>query len=204
MKPRPRRYESLVRTAQAGETRRRIARAARELFVARGWAQTTIREVARRAEVSVPTVYSAYGNKKGLALALVDAMDLEADPDALVAELDDSPPDRQLRAAVGFDRRLFQHSGDLIRLLREAARTEPELAETHLAGPRRGEQALLALLNTWPSGTLRLDRDPRRAVAVYTAIVTVDGFTELTRTRGWRPEEVEELWIGILTRELLG
>ncbi|MEV0201787.1 TetR family transcriptional regulator [Nonomuraea sp. NPDC050691] len=42
-----RRYDSLRRTAQALETRAEIARAARRLFVERGWAATTVRDVAR-------------------------------------------------------------------------------------------------------------------------------------------------------------
>lgn len=200
----PRRYESLIRTAQADATRRRIAAAARELFVEHGWAKTTIRQVAQRAEVSVPTVYSAYGNKKGLALALVDAMDLAADPDRGAAELAEAQgdPARQLAVAVGFDRRLCEHSGDLMLLLREAARTEPELAEAHRLGPRRGMAALSRVFGDWPAGTLRDGYDPGRAVAVYTAIVTVDAYLGLVE-RGWRPEEIEGLWLGLLTRELL-
>ncbi|ADD45245.1 TetR/AcrR family transcriptional regulator [Stackebrandtia nassauensis] len=203
MESQRRRYESLVRTARADETRQRIAHAARELFVSHGWAHTTVREVARRAEVSVPTVYSAYGNKKGLALAVVDSMDLTADPSALVTELADSPPRQQLAAAIGFDCRLFQHSGDLIRLLREAARTEPELADIHRAGPRRGEEALLALVSSWPRGTLRDGLTPQLAVDTYAAVCTPDTYADLTGPRGWTPDDVQRLWTDLLTRELL-
>lgn len=205
MTSRTRRYQSLIRTAQADATRRRIAGAARELFVSHGWAKTTVREVARQAEVSVPTVYSAYGNKKGLAMALVDAMDLAADPDRVLSELEQAgdDPAGQLAAAVGFDRRLLEGSGDLVLALREAARTEPELAEAHRIGPRRGAEALLRLFAGWPDGTLRAGREPARAVDVYTAVVGVESFLELTRSRGWKPEEVQTLWTDLLVRELL-
>ncbi|MEW9527408.1 TetR family transcriptional regulator [Microbispora sp. NPDC049125] len=37
-----------------------MASTARTLFEAKGWAQTTIRGVAREARVSVPTVYAVY------------------------------------------------------------------------------------------------------------------------------------------------
>src|SRR3954447_24342764 len=75
----PRRYDSLRRLEQAQRTRADIAEAARRLFVDQGWAATTIRDVAREARVSVPTVYAAYENKTGLVRALADAADLTAD-----------------------------------------------------------------------------------------------------------------------------
>jgi AcrR family transcriptional regulator len=204
--PERRQYESLVRTARAGETRRAIAAAARRLFVTRGWEQTTVREVAREAGVSVPTVYSAYGNKTGLALALVDAADVAAEPERLIEELtaagDD--PARQLAAAIGFDRRMFERSGDVLMLIREAGRTNPELAAAHREGPRRGEQARLRVFASWPAGTLRDGLTPRTGSDIYAAICGVAAYTELTSERGWEPERVERWWIDCVTRELLG
>lgn len=201
-----RRYASLVRTAQADETRQRIAHAARQLFVSHGWGQTTIREVAREAGVSVPTVYAAYGNKKGLAVALVDAGDLAAEPARAVAELAaaDGDPPRQLAASVAFDRRLLERAGDVITLLRDASRTEPELATAYREGPRRGDEARLHVFSSWPAGTLRDRLDPQSAVDIYAAICSIDAYTELTSVRGWAPDRVERWWTEVLTRELLG
>jgi AcrR family transcriptional regulator len=203
--PGRRRYDSLVRTAQADETRRRIATAARRLFVSYGWGQTTVREVAREAGVSVPTVYSAYGNKKGLAMALMDAADLAADPDRVVAELAAAAgdPPRQLAASVAFDRRLAERAGDVLILLREAARTEPDLAAAHREGPRRGDEARLRVFSSWPAGTLREGVDPQTAVDIYAAVCSIDAYTELTVERGWSPDRVERWWAAALTRELL-
>src|SRR5688500_6896750 len=93
-----RRYDSLRRETQAQQTRAGIADAARRLFLARGWAATTVRDVAREAGVSVPTVYAAYGNKAGLTRALADSADLAADAPRMLAELADpaADPVRQL------------------------------------------------------------------------------------------------------------
>ena len=63
-------YDSPTRRAQAEQTRRQIAHAARTLFVERGWSGTRVRDVAAAAGVSEPTVYAVYGNKAGLAMAL--------------------------------------------------------------------------------------------------------------------------------------
>ena len=61
-----RRYTSTRRNEQARETRLRVIRAARELFVAQGYGRTTLAEVAREAGVAVETVYAAFGNKATL------------------------------------------------------------------------------------------------------------------------------------------
>jgi AcrR family transcriptional regulator len=200
-----RQYDSLLRTARADDTRDRIAAAARALFVSRGWGNTTVREVARQAGVSVPTVYAVYGNKKGLATALMDAADLAADPLRALAEAQAAAgdPPRQLRASVAFDRRLFERAGDVITLLRDAGRTEPDLAAAHREGPRRGDQARLRIFSSWPAGTLREGVDPQRAVDVYAAVCSIDAYRELTLERGWTPDEVQQWWAETLTRELL-
>jgi AcrR family transcriptional regulator len=56
-------YRSAVREESAGLTRRRIVDAAAELFVARGYAGTTIDAVADRAGVSRRTVFTSVGSK---------------------------------------------------------------------------------------------------------------------------------------------
>lgn len=204
-RPERRRYDSVLRSAQADDTRRQIAQAARRLFVSRGWGRTTVRDVAREAGVSVPTVYAVYGNKKGLAMALMDAADLAADPARALAEVEGAAGDpvRQLAASVAFDRRLFERAGDLLTLLREAGRSEPELAAASREGPRRGDEARLRVFSSWPAGTLRAGLDPQSAVDVYAAVCSVDAYTELTSQRGWAPDRVERWWTAALTRELL-
>ncbi|MBA2310539.1 MAG: TetR/AcrR family transcriptional regulator [Pseudonocardiales bacterium] len=61
-----RQYDSSRRQEQARENRRRILQAAHELFVNRGYGQTTIADVAAAAGVAVETVYAAYRNKATL------------------------------------------------------------------------------------------------------------------------------------------
>ncbi len=56
-------YDSSRRQEQAQETRTRVLRAAHDLFVGQGYGRTTIADVARVAEVSPETIYSAFGNK---------------------------------------------------------------------------------------------------------------------------------------------
>ncbi|WP_405614216.1 TetR/AcrR family transcriptional regulator [Streptomyces sp. NBC_01508] len=227
-----RRYDSLRRAAQARETRAEIARAARELFVSRGWAETTVRDVAREAGVSVPTVYGAYGDKVGLVRALADAADLAADVPRMLAELEDAAqgtaagpasdgPRRQLAAMAAYDRRLFERAGDVILLLREAGRTEPALAAGYREGRRQADETRTQVFSSWPDGSdgsdgsdradradraggvLRQGLDVASAVDVYAAMCNIDVYTTLTEERGWPPERVERWWADALGRELL-
>ncbi|MEQ4722179.1 helix-turn-helix domain-containing protein [Nonomuraea sp. B19D2] len=200
-----RRYDSLRRTAQALETRAEIARAARRLFVDRGWAATTVRDVAREAGVSVPTVYSVYGNKTGLTRALADAADLSADPAQQLAELEAAAQDpaRQLAAMAGFDRRLYERAGDVITLLREAGRSEPELAAVYRDGRRRADKTRMAVFSSWPAGVLREGLDVAAAADIYAGLCSIDVYATLTAERGWPPDRVERWWRAALVRELL-
>ncbi|WP_040805372.1 TetR/AcrR family transcriptional regulator [Nocardia concava] len=200
-----RRYDSLRRTAQAQETGAAISRAARELFVAHGWAATTVRDVARAAGVSVPTVYAAYGNKTGLTRALIDAADLSADVPALIAELDSAAgdPARQLAAFAAYDRRLFERAGDVIALVREAGRTEPELAAAYTEGRSRGDRSRREIFASWPDGTLRPGLEVATAVDVCAALCNIDAYATLTWERGWSPDRVQQWWTEALARELL-
>lgn len=61
-----RKYDSPRRKAQARQTRREIMRAAHELFVDRGYGNTTMRDIAKGAGVAIETVYAVFGSKTSL------------------------------------------------------------------------------------------------------------------------------------------
>lgn len=145
-----------------GRTRADIAATARRLFVSRGWSGTRVRDVAAEAGVAESTVYPVYGNKPGLALALVDAIDADAGLDDTSAEIsrDGGDPAGQLAAMVGFDRRLFERGGDVVGLLSDAGRSEPDLAAAYQQGRARADQVRQRLFATWPTETFREGMDP--------------------------------------------
>jgi AcrR family transcriptional regulator len=82
-------YRSPVRAERARRTRAAVLAAAHDLFVARGYAATTIRAVAAAAGVSVPTVEQAFGTKRTLLKQVVDVA--RAGDDEPVAVLDRAP-----------------------------------------------------------------------------------------------------------------
>ncbi|MCV7408145.1 TetR family transcriptional regulator [Mycobacterium florentinum] len=68
----PRRYDSTRRRQQAQHNRDAVLAAARQRFLAQGYAATTIAEIARDASVSAETVYKTFATKAGVLKALFD------------------------------------------------------------------------------------------------------------------------------------
>ena len=198
-------YDSPKRRAQAEETRRAIAAAARTLFLERGWAATRVRDVAAAAGVSEPTVFAVYGNKAGLATGLLDSLDDAADPMRALRELDEATgdPHRQLAVFLEFDRRLFEHGAEAIVVIREAGRSKPELAGLIDQGRARGDRNRRRIFRSWPEGTFRDGVDVDRARDIYAALSHVDSYLVLTRERGWTAQQVEDFWISSLSELLL-
>ncbi|MEV0201786.1 hypothetical protein [Nonomuraea sp. NPDC050691] len=104
---------------------------------------------------------------------------------------------------TGFDRRLYERAGDVIVLLREAGRTEPELATVYRDGRERADEIRATVFSSWPAGVLRPGLDVPAALDVYAGLCSVDVYVTLTAERGWPPGRVERWWSEVLVRELL-
>lgn len=202
---RRRAYDSPRRREQARATRAAIAHAARRRFLAHGWAGTRVRDVAADAGVAEATVYAVYGSKAGLAHALVDSVDLTAEVAASAADITtrDDEPATQLAALVAADRRLFEHGGDVIALLRDGGRTEDGLRAAYQQGRRRANHIRRAVFTTWPADALRPGVDVDHAADTFAAICNIDVYGVLVDERGWTPGQVEAWWRQSLQRLLL-
>lgn len=67
-----------LRQRQKEERRRAIASAATDLFRERGYAGTTLEEIAARAGVSVPTIFKYFAGKQAILLEMLAAADRQA------------------------------------------------------------------------------------------------------------------------------
>lgn len=200
-----RKYDSPARREQAEATRKQIADAARRAFIERGWAGTRVRDVAAEAGVSEATVFAIHGNKAGLARSLLDTVDAAAGVPLLMSDLKaaEGDPAAQLAAWVTFDRGLFERGYDLIVMMREAQRSEPDIDAAYKEGRRRGSEAQRSMFRSWPADVLREGVTPERASDIFAGLCNVDVYRVLTEERGWTPDQVEEWWRGALTALLL-
>ena len=85
-----------VRKSQKEATRQRVLTAARDLFETRGYEETTVREIARQAQVSVGSVFTTFSSKGDiLSQVMADRLDaLYAELDRVAPHLRGSTPDR--------------------------------------------------------------------------------------------------------------
>ena len=66
MKKRSRPYLSDIRSQAAGATRARVLQASKALFGTRGIDRVTIEQIAKKAKVSVSTIFTLYKSKEGI------------------------------------------------------------------------------------------------------------------------------------------
>jgi AcrR family transcriptional regulator len=148
--------------ADADATKSRILESAHHLFASHGVGSTSIRDVAKRAGVSLAMVHHYFGSKDGLYVACVDAM--YAELAALRAELETaflgatSVDDLLVRAiteAYGFARKHKDAVRLLMRTTVDAGELTPKGREFHLAFLAGGTTAIAALSGREPT-SLRL------------------------------------------------
>jgi AcrR family transcriptional regulator len=198
-----RRYRSPRRAQQATETRGAVLAAATELFSTRGWARTSVRDVAGRAGVSVETVHSTHGTKIDLLLSAVDAGvvgDLE--PVALAErsefeDLHDGTLAECSRAAARLAVTVNRRTAGLHRALREAAAAEPETAGARLREmeERRRTDVAKGLALMPGVDVSNEERDgiwAVTAVEVYELLVTLSGWT-VEQYEHWLTDAIERL-----------
>ena len=194
-----------MREELAHRTKLLIAQAARERFVEAGWAGTSVRSVAMAAGVSEATVYAVYGTKAGLAVSLVDSADADADVDRVMRELDRATgdPRAQVAAFVGFDRRLFEHGGDALRVMVEGMRNEPALAAAYDEGRGRGDQTRRDVFSTWPASVRRKGVTLQRALDAYAITVSLPVYDIAVQERGWDADRLERWWVDTVADQIL-
>jgi AcrR family transcriptional regulator len=209
VKPR-RRYESPRRREQAEATRRAILDAAEGLFGERGYAGTSVAEIAEAAGVALKTVYAAFGTKAEVLRALWN-LRLRGDEEPVavqdrpwVLEVLAEPDARRRLALVARNARVVrERTATLSEIVRQAAPSEPQIAELW----ERFQRELYELGMRRIAETLERDGvlagDVARAADVLWTLVHPDTFLLLVRERGWTAEAYERWLAEALCRELL-
>jgi AcrR family transcriptional regulator len=183
----------VVRADCAGDRGGDILRAARSLFAERGYAATSINDIAEQAGVAIQTIYARLGSKRGMLLALIDLIDEEAGVEPLAPEVMSAPtPLAALRAGVRVTRSFQERCGDIIEALFTAVGAEPELADAVAERQRRHrEGARLTINRIQELHGLRNDVAPQRAQALLALSTNHEAWRELIRgyQLDWDPAE---------------
>ena len=206
-----RRYHSPLRAEQADGTRRRVLAAARELFLARGYAGTTVAAVAEAAGVSPDTIYVSLGGKQGLlegvmSLARSDPedpahRDQEHRRDGVAALAD---PHQRLRRLVELSCETLARIGPVHAVLRGAADGHPFAAELYGRMLRLRLELQARNLETYLGGSLRAGLTLVRAAEHYSALLSPELYHLLTVERRWTTRRYASWVTDLLDRDLLG
>jgi AcrR family transcriptional regulator len=183
-------------------TRQRIRDAARDLFLARGYASATIVEIARTAGVAPQTVYFSYGSKAAVLSAVIDAEivgDLEPIPlldrPAVKRVAKAADPADRLRRAVDLLCAVTERVAPAYEIARSGA-IDPEvkaLLDRHEQDRRRTHRALVELIGD----DLRDDLDLDEATDRLYALASHDVYWLLVHRCRWTSQR----WRRLIQRE---
>lgn len=203
-KPRNTTRQREAGAAARAETTRRLLVAAGEEFAERGYHAATVSRIAQRAGVTVQTLYLAWGSKRALLRAHMEAA-LSGDPDAAYQEalphfIDEivGPAGTDARAAITQIAHLYRGIAERAalgwQLYRDAAATDPEVAADWraLQQLRRGSFAKLA--QHIPVGSLRSGVTVEAAIDTAWAIASPETYDLLVRLSGYSLDRYEA-WV---------
>jgi AcrR family transcriptional regulator len=205
-----RRYDSSGRRADASARRGRIVDAARRLFAERGYAVTTIDQIAREAGVSPELIYSSFGNKKELLFKVHETAVVGDDEDIPLAQRgaarairDEKSQDSQCRFGARLAREVYERSATTWRMIDEAASADPDIQPLRRQREKQRFEDVRTLVEAVASlGVLRHET-PVATDIVY-ALSSPDVFLLLVEDRNWSPDDYESWLAAALMDTLTG
>jgi len=204
-----RKYSSATRDEQAARTRARILDAASQLFLERGYARTTMKDVADLAGVARDTVHAVFGSKVRVLTALID---VRLVPDSSVANATQRPDAQAVRDEVDqrvqielfatFIAGLSTQLRPIFEILRTASAVEPEAAAVFEEMDRYRMKNMQTYAR-WIAARGPLRVSTRRAGETIWALASPDVGRMLCDELGWTQKQHASWLAGTLARTLL-
>ncbi len=195
-------YRSPSREAAAHKTRRRVSAAAAELFMAQGYAATSMRAIAQHAQVAEKTVYLQFENKSELLKRVVEEAIVGDDQPVPVAERDwfqhvlsETDPARKLQLLAKGSAALHDRTGRYFAMARGAAEVDKDAAALWAMG-KRGHASDMARLadNLEQHGLLPAGRDTRWATSLLYVMLGPETWQLMTAELGHDNDTYQE-WL---------
>lgn len=206
-----RRYDSSRRRAAAAERRARIVHTAADRFLANGYLQTTMAEIAAESGVSTDLVFRLFGNKLGVLKEVMDYVIGGDDADIPFLEREGPQTVRhstdqreQLRRfAVGITAQLGR-VGPYNALLQNAAAVEPEIAALRDDLNLRQRRLAMTTVAEWvaANGPLRDAMTVDDAAAILWTLTSSDVYAMFTEHWQWSSDRYQD-WLGHTLQETL-
>lgn len=200
-RPARRKYDNRRRRADAVARQRRIVEEAIGLFVERGFGATSVDDIAAAADVSAPTIYATFGSKSGVLARAIDVSvvgDYDDIPvmDRVLSVIEESGTQelRQFAAVAQFIRTLNERVAPVIRVMEQAASTDPAVQElrTRLISAIRADCAV-AIEKYWRTA-LRPGLPENEAADAMATMMSASVYSMLTVDMGWSPDRYQD-WL---------
>lgn len=203
-------YDSSSRKEAARLTRQSIIDAARQVFLEKGYAATTMPAVAQAAGVALDTVYATVGRKPALFRLLIETA-ISGTDRAVPAEereyvraiREEEDATRKLRIYAAALRTIQERLAPLFRVLQGAAPLDSELAALWRSiSERRAKNMRLFAADLAATGRLRTCLSAAKAADIIWSMNSPEFYLLLVEQRGWTPQEFErwlaDAWIRLL------
>ena len=224
--PRPRRVSRQRDAGEATrkETRRRVLAAAAAEFADRGFSGATVARIADRADVAVPTLYSAWGSKRALLRAVManavtgldNGFDLGLDRNFLLESKPVEPAGPALRrdpARLRDPASFLAHLAHRYRMIaersavgwktyRDGAGANADIATDWQELQQQRRETFRVLLANLPDAALRPDLTRDQAIDTAWAIASPDTHELLILRRSWTYDQYET-WVATTLRATL-
>ncbi|MGE0057734.1 MAG: TetR/AcrR family transcriptional regulator [Dehalococcoidia bacterium] len=203
-------YDSSRRQAAALQRRLAMLDAARRLFSEKGYAGTTMSDIAEAASVAVDTLYASVGTKAELFSLLLETA-LSGTAEAIpverrnyVAVIRAEPdPRRKLDIYASVVTQIWGRMAPLLHVLQTGAANDPALAQIWDDFlNRRADNLYLLVDELEPHGHLRPGLSADEAADTAWAVSSTEVYVLLTRVRGWPAERYQE-WLAESFKRLL-
>ena len=204
-----RKYSSTVRDEQAARTRARILDAASDLFLERGYARTTMKDIAERADVARDTVHAIFGNKARVLTSLIDVRlvpdagvdNITQRPDALAIK-NEADQGKQIEMFAKFIAGISTGLRPVFEVLRTASAVEPQMARVFVEMDRY-RMINMQTYAKWIAARGPLRVSTRRAGEIIWALASPDVARMLCEEIGWTESQHARWLADTLIRTLL-
>lgn len=184
-------YDSARRREQARQTRAAILDVAQRRFLEDGFAPTTIAAIANDAQVSVDTIYKAFGGKPGLVnaicqQALVGERSVPAEVRSDAIQAHERDPREIIRGWGKLTTEVAPRVAPILLLVRAAATADPDMArlQSRLRAQRL-ERMTHNARNLEGTGGLRHGLTVKRAAEIMWTYSSPELYDLLVLQRGW-------------------
>lgn len=198
-------YNSEARETQAAQTRWRILEAAKKLFQTKGFDRVTINELAKSAEVSMPTIYAIFKSKRGVLQSLIDAaLPPERFTELVNDSMQEKSPRKRLCITAKLARQIYDAERELMDILRGAIVVAPELKKLEMEREgRRYERQGEYVKEMIEGGHLSKGLSLQKSRDILWALTGRDIYRMFVIERGWTSDEYETWLSQILIKSLL-